>query len=247
MGEIKKILSQLELKQDPYFYKDLRIEVSEAIHIHWRDTRILLTPNQFNDFINAIGRASYNWNGGLANQDTVLDNSIIPDEVIFDKHMSLESQENGGVHFHYNDIRIEMSVQAFVSMANMFKDSLQKYYKNNFKEVIIPLEKIDPYDHIHFPTKEQWLEIQGYSKEHLEKDYKDHQEGIIYIKEKIIEGYQIIPILVTCLDDVYIRRDGFKRYMAYKELRYKNIPVYVISEQIALSCPQNKQYPFRCK
>lgn len=247
MGEIKQLLSSTSFYAPSYFSEDLRVEVSEAIHIHWRDTRILLTVNQFKAFVHCLDTAYGNWNRNLSDLDILLQNTKLPDDVIFKQSASLEEQVNGCIHFHYNDVRLELKISDFLNLAVMFKDAHELYVSNNFKETMIPLNSINPYDHIHFPTKEQWLGIEGHSKEYLKNDWLSHKDGIHWMATQIAKGHQIEPILVTVNSDgSYQRRDGFKRYMACKRLRYDLIPCYVVSEEIALSCPQHKKPPFRC-
>lgn len=243
MGDVKEILASVNTKEQPHFRDDLRIEVSEAIHLHWRDCRILMTPKQFVNFGGAVVKAGTGWSGRLAEEDTVLCLTKITEDTIFKQQWKIEEQENGSIHFHYGDIRLELKMSEFIKMACMFKDSLSV----KLRETMLPLASVNPYDHIHFPTKEGWLGLEGYSQEHLEADYKEHQAGVEWMKSKIEQGYQIEPILVTKKDsDIFFqRRDGYKRYMAYEAMKKKLIPVYVVSEAIALTCPQDKQYPFR--
>ena len=106
----------------------------------------------------------------------------------------------------------------------------------------IRTDLINPYDHIHFPTKEEWLKVEDYSQEHLINDYAAHLEGILWgISEFLKNGKNIHPILVTKVEGEkykYQRRDGFKRYMVYKYLSLLFIPCYVATEIEALQLPQ---------
>ena len=246
MGEVKYNLCKENFDIDPYFEKDLRLEVSEAIHLHWRDVRILITQDQFRALHTNLNKGFYDWDGHLADIDTILAECKLPDEILLNPVVSLEEQVNGCVHFHYKDVRIEMPQDAFVKMAGIFELAKVNYFKE--REKLIELDSIHPYDHIHWPTKEEWLSIDGYSQEHLEKDYNDHLDGINWMARYISQGFQIKPIIVTVAGDypvAFVRRDGYKRYMAYKLLGARQIPCYVVSEKVALTMPQNKEFPFR--
>lgn len=254
MGNIKKVLAQVDFPEDPFFKSDLRIEVAEAIHVHWRDTRILMKTGQFVSFINNLGIAQNQWDGQLsADKDIILRQSKIPGDIIFNRQWKIEEQDNGCIHFHYGDIRIEMTAHAFQIMAGMFKKAKAKYMDDflfDGEEEMIALDEINPYDHIHFPTKEGWMNIKDYSKEQLEKDYKMHIEGTEWMMERIFLGYPIQPLIVTKVEGeeyLYQRRDGYKRYMAFKALGYKVIPCYVVSENVARRQPQHKYWPFRSR
>ena len=72
MGEVKHNLATDDFRVEQYFKEALRIEVSEAIHLHWRDTRILLTPKQFSEFFGCLLAGWQNWGGGLSDNDVTL-------------------------------------------------------------------------------------------------------------------------------------------------------------------------------
>jgi len=243
MGDVKTVLATKDF-MDAYFEDALRLEVSEAVHLHWRDTRILLTPDQFKTFYNCLLRGYNVWDGGLADQDTVLHECVLPNGILLEPVVSLEEQENGCIHFHYKDIRVEINQSNFVNMALLFEEAKVNYFKE--REQSIAIVEINPYDHIHKPTFEEWVAVEGYSREHLVKDWDDHVDGILWMEHFIRAGFEINPILVTELSDGrYQRRDGYKRLMAYKGLGRTHIPCYVVSEQVALTMPQNKQFPFK--
>jgi len=101
------------------------------------------------------------------------------------------------------------------------------------KLLLVPIDSICPWDRGHTP--ETLFE-------------KHHREGIEFCKQLISEGRLILPILVNDFDKDPVkersgqwflstvlgikvhnfrfqREDGFKRYMAFKELGFRNILV----------------------
>lgn len=61
---------------------------------------------------------------------------------------------------------------------------------------------------------------------------EQHQEGIDYIKSVLEGGAKILPILVLDNEDgTYARLDGFKRLMAQRQLGYKNIEAFIVTQQ----------------
>lgn len=117
---------------------------------------------------------------------------------------------------------------------------------------VISLDEINPYDDSHFPFGDKrWKDVDKVAEEHERETWteKSHIEGIQLCKEKILEGYIPRPILVfdgfkrqhinKGYKDVdwtkirYQRIDGFKRYMALRELGYKWIIVQIVSTWIA--------------
>ena len=123
MGHIAQVLSWSDVEKHFHFRDDLRIESAEAIHLHWRDVRILLTCKQFEDFVDALEVAYNRWDGGESAEDLVLATIKIPDGTIFKDIISLEEQQNGDVHFHYQDMRIEMTKEMFIRLADMFAEA----------------------------------------------------------------------------------------------------------------------------
>jgi hypothetical protein len=238
MGNVDKILAEVKLN-DPLFADMQRLEVCEWVHVHWGDLRILMTPIQFQYFANLLAQSLAEWQrrGGKLSpeKDTLLGTAQMKDPGLFRSEGKVESVNEGkNVHFHYHDVRLEWDIPTFFDTSYLLYKAM-----NNFFFEMVPLEHINPYDHIHFPTKEQWMQIPGFSAEHLEGDYLNHMEGIKTLKSMIKLGYQIEPILLTLKEDgKYQRRDGFKRFMTYKELGYEVIPSYVVSEEVALNMPQ---------
>lgn len=216
MGDIKEILAEIEFDGQPLFGDKLRIESSEAIHIHWRDLRILATVNQFMEIGEGFKRAFGTWNGNLSENDITLSETTIPEDIIFENKGKIEEQNNGVIHFHYRDIRLELTVKNFLLVAFLFNKAREGYLLT--RKVIIPLEDINLYDKSHFATEKEWNS----------NKYLYHQEGITLVKKGIIQGRIIRPIAVANGEKPYQRMDGFKRYMAYKELEMRKIPCYLL-------------------
>jgi len=115
---------------------------------------------------------------------------------------------------------------------------------------VVPTDEINPYDKSHFPFDDKrWDDVDKIAEEHQHPNWskKSHVEGIELCKKKIEEGFIVRPILVfsglkrELLQDYpdidmsklrYQRLDGFKRYMALRELGYKWIVVQVINTWI---------------
>jgi len=131
MGVIRKVLAKSE-GGNTFYYKDsLRIEQAEFVHLHWRDVRLVLNEQQFAFLIQFINKADKVWNGYIGTEDTVLSTAEIPDGVIFDNIISIEEQENGDVHFHYQDMRIELSRIMFVHLADLFIEARSRLMRGD--------------------------------------------------------------------------------------------------------------------
>ena len=128
MGKVTQLLSYIKIATDQAMYKgSTRIEVSEAVHIHRRDVRTLMTPNQFEHFSVSVEKAKKRFNGQLSPSDVILDYSEIPDLELFDREWKIEEVKGGLIHFHYGDLRIEMTPKRFEMLAGLFQTALEIY------------------------------------------------------------------------------------------------------------------------
>lgn len=130
MGDIVKLLSRRdfsEIKEKALYEKGLRIEVSEAIHVHRRDVRLLMDIDQFYSFVDSVNQANAKFNGKLSDVDLMLHCSVIPDRELFEDEWKIEEVKGDTIHFHYGDLRIEMNPRRFRELASLFKDALESY------------------------------------------------------------------------------------------------------------------------
>jgi len=113
------------------------------------------------------------------------------------------------IHLHYRNMRMEFNDKEFYEFAlcihyaiiNLLKERMSRLERKN-----IPLDIINPYDSGHGETP------------------------IDMLKEVIKQGVKIYPILVKPVDGKpykYQRLDGYKRYMAIKELGFKEIECFI--------------------
>jgi len=131
------------------------------------------------------------------------------------------------VHVHFRNLRFELHEVDFLQLCSAFflaQRRLWRWYKAPHFE-IIPIDKIDPWDAVHCPSEKP----PGF----VCKDNKDtfaHLEGIKFFMQKLRNNEQVSPILVRPHPQVkgkYQRMDGFKRFMAYKFLGFKEIPCII--------------------
>ena len=225
MGKIREILSKIELPfSSSLFEKRMSIEEAERIHFHWRNLRVLFTPRQYDVVTETFNKAIKKWDGKLnAENDLTLHDTIIPGEIIFNKEVSIEEQEDGTIHFHYQDLRLELRPKEFLKLTKLFNEAWDAYFPYYF---LINMGDINPYDDNH-PIL--WGN---------EEDYILHRKGIDYIKEGLKEGRTVYPIAVRPIVNDYFnlhrkyeRLDGYKRYMAYMELGVEKIPAIIYTNE----------------
>ena len=139
---------------------------------------------------------------------------INPTPASFPTRMVIELCEC--IHLHYRNLRIEFSDSEFYGFALCVYYAMHHFLKermNKLEKKIIPLDQINPYD-----------------SGHGEIPDIEHREYIDILKEKIKKGAKIYPILVKPVEGKpykYQRLDGYKRYMAMKELGFTEIECFI--------------------
>jgi hypothetical protein len=229
MGHIKNFLSGEMIEHRSITPNMIWTDLCENVHLHYRNVRLEFSELEFATFraaINMLGRAveitalEHNYEEGDPNflVQQMFNTPLSPDSDYYSNRVTLELQKDNTVHFHYRDLRLHWSFDEFKSIANLFIKAWAKIEASEREESIprvkkaktmnLPIDMIQPYDEGHRP-----LVID-----------KKHREGIDFIKEEIKKGVKIRPILINPTGQ---RLDGFKRYMAFKELGYDSIDCIV--------------------
>ena len=229
MGEIRKVLSLNKLEPRLISCRQIWADLCENIHLHYRNLRLEFSPREWGTFVSAImmlaksidmGIEKKNWRPG--NADFLLHmnykNGLESNSDYYPTRLSVELQLDGTYHIHYRDLRLHLTQGEFMDLRDAFKevedtiDKLQPFPFANVEKptlVKLPIEEVQPYDSGHPPS---------FSMD------KEHRDGIDVCKELIKQGKHIRPIV---LDTRGRRMDGFKRYMAQKEMGIKEIEVIV--------------------
>ena len=144
MGDVKKILA-IETNENRECGNRLAMDISENIHIHFRDLRLEFSRSEWETFSAFIeeSRAKAKpildeWTEGVYGtefhwQTNTLDlqgHSVYgggwkedgPDP----KRWKIELQHNGIYHIHYHDMRIELDAVAFSKFCSMFMSATEK-------------------------------------------------------------------------------------------------------------------------
>jgi len=232
MGKIKKLLASGHVPYRTITPTALWTDLCENIHIHYRNLRLDLSETEFAKWrggIHSLGlrmeeqAEADNYKEGDPNYlvHMMYNNPFSHDSDYYPNRVTIEYERDNTVHFHYRDLRIHMTNEEFLIVADMFVEARAKYdevvtgkFDPPFKDIEVPtlatvdINLIQPYDPGHLP---------------LAMD-KKHRQGVDFVKELIKAGEKIRPILVNTDGQ---RLDGFKRYMAQKEAGLTEIEVLV--------------------
>jgi len=240
MGEIRKVLAMGELEPRTITAGQIWTDLCEDVHLHFRNTRFDFSEEEWAHFraaINQLGMAvemvaaENDYREGDPNFliQQIYNTPVKTDSKYYPNRATLELQRDNTVHFHYRDLRVHWTSTEFRQIAQMFVDALDelknlKPFPFSVSEPTridgVPIDLIQPYDAGHRP-----LDID-----------KEHRDGIEHVKALIKAGKKIRPILVNCEGQ---RMDGFKRYMAQKELGCETIDIIV--DPFAFMGGQNNQ------
>lgn len=141
MGVVKKILGVREVDPVSTFYSGYAaLEIAESIHLHWRNTRIEFDAAEFEQFCKMVGKSYLTWLnlGKVASTD--------PAKMIFLKRVELDEvpsrlnpeitsdqirfevqQWADYIHFHWKWLRLELSFDEFIELAELMNESLARF------------------------------------------------------------------------------------------------------------------------
>lgn len=171
MGEIKKVLSLRELPERERHNSRLFIDLSENVHIHFREIRLMFGVDEFFEFADILKDSAKDVKrylrkhpdykemevfdglmvaGGRQRQLAPLQKSPKPQESkYFPNRLQIELQEEkviDSVHIHYRDYRLVMNIETFREFANGMKESLDNLEefleKNGYNQEVHPFRKV---------------------------------------------------------------------------------------------------------
>jgi hypothetical protein len=171
MGEIKKVLDNRELPDRELHNSRLFIDLSENVHIHHREIRLMFGVDEFFEFTDILRDSAKEVKrylkkhpeykeqeifdgilvaGGVKRQTTPLQKSPKPNESkYFPNRLQIELQEEkviDSIHIHYRDYRLVMNIDTFKEFAAGMKnalDNLDGFLKENtYDQEAHPFRKV---------------------------------------------------------------------------------------------------------
>jgi hypothetical protein len=171
MGAIKKILLNKELPERELHNSRLFVDLSENIHIHFREIRLMFGVEEFFEFFSILKEGARDIKkylrrnpdykeqevfdgilvgGGAKRQIIPLQKSPKPHESkYFPNRLQIELQEEkviDAIHIHYRDYRLVMNIETFRELVTGMKealDSLEDFLRHHdYKEGQHPFRKV---------------------------------------------------------------------------------------------------------
>lgn len=170
MGEIKKVLSKTILNDRELHNSRLFVDLSEQVHIHFRELRTVYSTKEFFEYANIIARSArylkkYLLLHPLYKEQKIFDNVQValgarqqtrplrkspkPNKSkYFNNRLQIELQGEkviDEIHIHYRDYRMVMDQQAFRMFSEAMKnavDTLDEFLtKNKYVRIEHPFRK----------------------------------------------------------------------------------------------------------
>jgi hypothetical protein len=171
VGKIKNILSRKELPDRELHNSRMFVDLSENIHIHFRELRLMFSVDEFFEFFSILKEGTRDIKrhlrknpdyeeqkvydgiligGGPKRQMAPLKSSPQPHESKYFPHrLQIELQEESvidTIHIHYRDYRLVMNIQTFREFVKGMNDALQNLEKiledSPYNETVHPSRKI---------------------------------------------------------------------------------------------------------
>jgi hypothetical protein len=171
LGAIKKILSNRELPDRELHNSRLFVDLSENVHIHHREMRLMFGVDEFFEFADVLKFSAKEVKkylkkhpdykeqevfdglmvaGGLKQQTTPLKKSPKPHESkYYNNRLQIELQEEkviDSIHIHFRDYRMVMNFDTFREFAEGMKESLEKLdqylEENHYDQEEHPFRKV---------------------------------------------------------------------------------------------------------
>ncbi len=171
MGEIKKVLDNRELPDRELHNSRLFIDLSENVHIHHREIRLMFGVDEFFEFTDIVKDSAKEVKrylkkhpeykeqeifdgilvaGGVKRQTSPLQKSPEPHKSkYYPNRLQIELQEEkviDSIHIHYRDYRLVMNIDTFKEFAGGMKNALENLdgflKENDYDQEAHPFRKV---------------------------------------------------------------------------------------------------------
>jgi hypothetical protein len=166
MGKVIAPLAEGTVPEHTIFDRRFVLECCERFHVHWRNLRLELTADNWNEFVRTFeeGIAVWRANGSprehfhlelgkyLMDLNEVVHPTTVGVELCANLYKEMREthgqdaefwEEDAFVHFHYRDVRFEMSIVDFLGFSKTMADARQKLRTMVYKPVSELFEQLN--------------------------------------------------------------------------------------------------------
>lgn len=130
MGVVTKLLAIDSIPEPVLFDDCARVKEDEFIAIYWRNVRIAMPEGQFDKLLSMLNEFS-----SVRHNKYIMDAKISP--VLHE--VRIEHNDNGRIHIHYLDFRIEMTEQEFIRFAFLIQGAYNQIVYERSMDTLISL------------------------------------------------------------------------------------------------------------
>lgn len=111
MGVIKKILVEKEVPT-PKLNQRLTVELCENVHLHYRNLRLEFPKKEFVQILKLLKELDPQYieqfEFGEKKFECIVHTNELPAETEFNRRLQIEEQQDGSLHVHYRNLRLEV-------------------------------------------------------------------------------------------------------------------------------------------
>ncbi len=147
MGKVIRLLAASKLSQNTIFNSRFVVECCENFHLHWRNIRLELTPQNFSAIAQTVEAGTRFWQAQgspSSHPHLELSRAVIQNPICQPSELKIELCENlykihetskdshfleedAFVHLHYRDLRVEMSNEEFHRFARTVTEAHREF------------------------------------------------------------------------------------------------------------------------
>ncbi len=179
MGLIKEILAERHIGKRGLYSSHARVEISEAIHFHFREWRTIMSPEDFEILSKIFAKAykAYEEAGKPEQGEnpykdfTVFAEENLKDEGYHATRLGIEEEEDSTIHMHFRDTRLHLKPADFLILAQQMWLAYLQYNRLHKEEIY--LAELDYHPVVDEYMKELEKELEDEPFSHMEEDYDD--------------------------------------------------------------------------
>ncbi|HZQ82086.1 MAG TPA: hypothetical protein VFB25_08930 [Gaiellaceae bacterium] len=169
MGKVIAPLAEGTVPEHTVFDRRFVVECCERFHIHWRNLRLELTADNWNEFVQTFEEAIATWRAHgsprehphlelgkyLMDLNEVVHPTTVGVELCENLYKQMRAthgqdaefwEEDAFVHFHYRDLRFEMSIADFLAFSKTMSDARERLTQLVYRPVAGLFEQLNEHN-----------------------------------------------------------------------------------------------------
>ncbi len=188
MGHIRNILAERHIGKNRLYSDHIRLEISEALHLHLRDWRLIFDTDEMEVLKDVMVKGFEKWKemGSPEGGDnpymdfTVLAEQYCKDEGFHADRLAVEEEEDSSIHLHFGGMRLHLKPADFLILAQQMWLAYLQYNRLNKKSIFLATLDYHPVVDEYIKELKNELEHEPFSG--IDEDYVDVIENHLACK-----------------------------------------------------------------